>query len=229
MQGLVAEAGRPTPEQIAELDELRAGQRARAREHASQLRAAGSGRSTSSARRSRQRAHGAQPSTSTARASSTPAVAAGVEPSAWGALADTVTICFSKGLGCPVRRHPRRPGGDDRAGVGGEVPLRRRAPPVGDRRGSDALRARPQRRAARRRPRARAAARGGDRHRSRDRRDELRPDPRRARLARAAARAGRRRRWSPARLAARRHAPRRRGRRRSSRRSSECRRCSVHA
>jgi threonine aldolase len=29
------------------------------------------------------------------------AVAAGVEPSAWGALADTVTVCFSKGLGCP--------------------------------------------------------------------------------------------------------------------------------
>jgi threonine aldolase len=28
-------------------------------------------------------------------------VAAGVEPSAWGALADTVTVCFSKGLGCP--------------------------------------------------------------------------------------------------------------------------------
>jgi threonine aldolase len=29
------------------------------------------------------------------------AVAAGVAPSAWGTLADTVTICFSKGLGCP--------------------------------------------------------------------------------------------------------------------------------
>jgi threonine aldolase len=29
------------------------------------------------------------------------AVAAGVEPAAWGALADTVTVCFSKGLGCP--------------------------------------------------------------------------------------------------------------------------------
>jgi threonine aldolase len=29
------------------------------------------------------------------------AVAAGLEPAAWGALADTVTICFSKGLGCP--------------------------------------------------------------------------------------------------------------------------------
>src|SRR4029077_3783296 len=28
-------------------------------------------------------------------------VAAGIEPAAWGALADTVTICFSKGLGCP--------------------------------------------------------------------------------------------------------------------------------
>jgi len=28
-------------------------------------------------------------------------VAAGLEPAAWGALADTVTICFSKGLGCP--------------------------------------------------------------------------------------------------------------------------------
>jgi threonine aldolase len=29
------------------------------------------------------------------------AVAAGLEPSAWGASADTVTVCFSKGLGCP--------------------------------------------------------------------------------------------------------------------------------
>lgn len=29
-------------------------------------------------------------------------VAAGVEPSAYGALADTVSVCFSKGLGCPV-------------------------------------------------------------------------------------------------------------------------------
>ena len=28
-------------------------------------------------------------------------VATGLEPSAWGGLADTVTICFSKGLGCP--------------------------------------------------------------------------------------------------------------------------------
>jgi threonine aldolase len=28
-------------------------------------------------------------------------VAAGVEPSAWGTIADTVTVCFSKGLGCP--------------------------------------------------------------------------------------------------------------------------------
>lgn len=29
-------------------------------------------------------------------------VAAGVEPSAWASLADTVTVCFSKGLGCPT-------------------------------------------------------------------------------------------------------------------------------
>ncbi|HLX19386.1 MAG TPA: GntG family PLP-dependent aldolase [Gaiellaceae bacterium] len=29
-------------------------------------------------------------------------VAAGVAPSAWSALADTVTVCFSKGLGCPL-------------------------------------------------------------------------------------------------------------------------------
>jgi threonine aldolase len=28
-------------------------------------------------------------------------VAAGLEPSAWGGLADNVTVCFSKGLGCP--------------------------------------------------------------------------------------------------------------------------------
>jgi threonine aldolase len=29
-------------------------------------------------------------------------VAAGLPPSAWGKLADTVTVCFSKGLGCPL-------------------------------------------------------------------------------------------------------------------------------
>ena len=29
-------------------------------------------------------------------------VAAGLPPSAWAALADTVTVCFSKGLGCPT-------------------------------------------------------------------------------------------------------------------------------
>ncbi len=29
-------------------------------------------------------------------------VAAGVEAAAWGRLADTVTLCFSKGLGCPL-------------------------------------------------------------------------------------------------------------------------------
>ena len=29
------------------------------------------------------------------------AVGAGLEPAAWGTLADTVTVCFSKGLGCP--------------------------------------------------------------------------------------------------------------------------------
>jgi threonine aldolase len=29
------------------------------------------------------------------------AVAAGVEPAEWGRIADTVTVCFSKGLGCP--------------------------------------------------------------------------------------------------------------------------------
>jgi threonine aldolase len=29
------------------------------------------------------------------------AVGAGAEPAAWARLADTVTICFSKGLGCP--------------------------------------------------------------------------------------------------------------------------------
>lgn len=30
------------------------------------------------------------------------AVGAGVEPSAWATLADSVTVCFSKGLGCPT-------------------------------------------------------------------------------------------------------------------------------
>ena len=95
-------------------------------------------------------------------------VAAGRAGSAWSALADTVTICFSKGLGCPFG-----------AVLAGSAELIERAwegkflfggalRQSGHRLGGDALRARPSRRAARRRPRPRQASRRGHRPRSGD-------------------------------------------------------------
>ena len=86
-------------------------------------------------------------------------VASGIPAAEYGRLADTVQICFSKGLGCPMGAILAGSEGADRGGLAAEVPVRRRAPPGRRRRGGDALRARPQRRAARRGPRAREAAR----------------------------------------------------------------------
>ena len=79
---------------------LRPGHR-RAREHAPQLRRAVWPLDEFRADGRMRRASAVPPSTSTARDSSTPSVAAGLPVSAWSSLADTVTVCFSKGLGCP--------------------------------------------------------------------------------------------------------------------------------
>ncbi len=100
MQGLVAEAGRPAPEQIEELDEFGSG---------SVLVLENTHRSSGGrvwpldelgAAVETARSRGAAVHLDGARLFNA-AVAADAEPAAWGALADTVTICFSKGLGCP--------------------------------------------------------------------------------------------------------------------------------
>src|SRR5256714_9283326 len=100
MQGLAADAGRPTPEQIEELDEFGPG---------SVLVLENTHRSSGGriwpldefgAAVEAARSCGAAVHLDGARLFNA-AVGAGVEPSAWGSLADTVTICFSKGLGCP--------------------------------------------------------------------------------------------------------------------------------
>jgi len=100
MQGLVAEAGRPTPEQIEELDEFGPGSvlvlENTHRSSGGRIWPLDEFRATLDAARSR----GAAVHLDGARLFNA-AVAAGVEPSTWGTLADTVTICFSKGLGCP--------------------------------------------------------------------------------------------------------------------------------
>ena len=119
-------------------------------------RAGGSGRSTSSARRSTRRASAAPPSISTARGSSTPRSPPASRPP-HGRRSPTPSRSASRRAS--AARSARVLAGSaraDRARVGGKVPLRRRAPPVGHRRGGDALRARPSRRAARRGSRARA-------------------------------------------------------------------------
>jgi threonine aldolase len=100
MHGLVADAGRPTPEQIEEIDEFGPG---------SVLVLENTHRSSGGriwpledfrAAVDAARARGAAVHLDGARLFNA-AVAAGVEPAVWGRLADTVTICFSKGLGCP--------------------------------------------------------------------------------------------------------------------------------
>jgi threonine aldolase len=100
MQGLVADAGRPTPRQIDELDAFGPG---------SVLVLENTHNSSGgriwpldefSAVADSARARGAAVHLDGARLFNA-AVGADVEPAAWGRLADTVTICFSKGLGCP--------------------------------------------------------------------------------------------------------------------------------
>jgi threonine aldolase len=100
MQGLVAEAGRPTPEQIREVDELGPGSvlvlENTHRSSGGRIWPLEEFRAAVEAARSR----GAAVHLDGARLFNA-AIAAGIEPAAWGTLADTVTICFSKGLGCP--------------------------------------------------------------------------------------------------------------------------------
>jgi threonine aldolase len=100
MQGLVAEAGRPTPEQIEEVDEFGRGSvlvlENTHRSSGGRIWPLDDFRATLEAARSR----GASVHLDGARLFNA-SVAAGVEPAAWGGLADAVTICFSKGLGCP--------------------------------------------------------------------------------------------------------------------------------
>jgi threonine aldolase len=100
MQGLVADAGRPTPEQIEEVDELGPGGvvvlENTHRSSGGRVWPLQDFRAVVEAARSR----GAAVHLDGARLFNS-SVAAGIAPSAWGALADTVTICFSKGLGCP--------------------------------------------------------------------------------------------------------------------------------
>ncbi|MGH3054690.1 MAG: threonine aldolase family protein, partial [Gaiellaceae bacterium] len=100
MQGLVAEAGRPTPEQISELDEFGAGSvlvlENTHRSSGGRIWPLDEFRAAADEARSR----GAAVHLDGARLFNA-SVAAESEPSAWGELADTVTICFSKGLGCP--------------------------------------------------------------------------------------------------------------------------------
>ena len=100
MHGLVCEAGRPTPEQIEEVAELGPGSvvvlENTHRSSGGRIWPLDEFRAAVEAARTL----GAAVHLDGARLFNA-SVAAGVEPSAWGELADTVTICFSKGLGCP--------------------------------------------------------------------------------------------------------------------------------
>jgi threonine aldolase len=100
MQGVAAEAGRPTSEQISELDDFGTGSvlvlENTHRSSGGRIWPLAEFRASLDAARSR----GAAVHLDGARLFNA-SVAAGLEPSAWSTLADTVTICFSKGLGCP--------------------------------------------------------------------------------------------------------------------------------
>ena len=100
MQGLPAVEGRPTPTQIEALDDFGPG---------SVLVLENTHRSSGGrvwpldafqAAVGAARARGAAVHLDGARLFNA-SVAAGLPPSAWASLADTVTVCFSKGLGCP--------------------------------------------------------------------------------------------------------------------------------
>jgi threonine aldolase len=100
MQGLVAEAGRPTPSQIEELDAFGPGSVV----VLENTHNSSGGRiwpldefgTVADAARSR----GAALHLDGARLFNA-AVGSRLDPAAWGRLADTVAVCFSKGLGCP--------------------------------------------------------------------------------------------------------------------------------
>jgi threonine aldolase len=100
MQGLVAAAGRPSPVQISELDDFAAGSvlvlENTHRSSGGRVWPFDAYRETVAAARER----GAAVHLDGARLFNA-SVAAGLPPSAWASLADTVTVCFSKGLGCP--------------------------------------------------------------------------------------------------------------------------------
>ena len=100
MQGLAADAGRPTARQIEELDGFG---------HGSVLVLENTHNSSGgriwpldefAAAVAAAHERGAAVHLDGARLFNA-SVAAGLEPSAWAALVDTVTVCFSKGLGCP--------------------------------------------------------------------------------------------------------------------------------
>jgi threonine aldolase len=101
MQGLACEAGRPTPEQIRDVDDFGPG---------GVLVLENTHRSSGGrvwpldefhAAVEAGRARGAAVHLDGARLFNA-SVSAGLPPSAWASLADTVTVCFSKGLGCPT-------------------------------------------------------------------------------------------------------------------------------
>jgi threonine aldolase len=100
MHGVPAEGGRPTVEQIEELDNFGPGSvlvlENTHNSSGGRIWPLDEFRAVADAARER----GACVHLDGARLFNA-AVGAGLEPSAWGALADTVTVCFSKGLGCP--------------------------------------------------------------------------------------------------------------------------------
>jgi threonine aldolase len=100
MHGVAAETGRPTAEQIEQLDEFGPGSvlvlENTHNSSGGRVWPLDEFRAAAAAGRER----GAAVHLDGARLFNA-AVAAGIGPAAWGRLADTVTVCFSKGLGCP--------------------------------------------------------------------------------------------------------------------------------
>jgi threonine aldolase len=100
MQGLAAEAGRPTAEQIAGVDDFGPGSvlvlENTHRSSGARVWPLDEFRAAVDAARER----GAAVHLDGARLFNA-AVAAGEPVAAWSSLADSVTVCFSKGLGCP--------------------------------------------------------------------------------------------------------------------------------
>ncbi len=100
MQGLAGEAGRLAPEQIEQLEDFGPGSvlvlENTHRSSGGRVWQLEEFRAVAEVARSR----GAAVHLDGARLFNA-AVASGLPPSAWASLADTVTVCFSKGLGCP--------------------------------------------------------------------------------------------------------------------------------